>query len=335
MYLLKESPEDFIVEERMDPPIEGKGRYAIVIVKKRETTTFKVIELLSRAFQISRNDISYAGVKDRHAVTTQYMALRNVSKRRILAASFDTVDIRYLGQSSQPIRLGQLEGNRFTITVRDLDHPLRQVQAIPNYFDRQRFSTNNIEIGRALLKGNMDEAVRQILAQGRITHIEKGIKSHLAKRPNDVIGALRTLQPKLLMMYVSAYQSWIFNRLLSEHIREVSNPAVEVQEDFGVLRFPHDVKAAALPERLPMVGFHTEPDGHLQKILQEEGISPRSFIIRQIPEATAHGGMRKAWIAVKDLNISAYDDGSQTVSFALGKGSYATMVIRAMYVLAD
>ena len=328
MCTLKQSPEDFIVDEVMDVRTDG-GNMAIVKVKKRETTTFKVVDLLAKSLGRSTNDIGYAGVKDRNAITTQYMSIRGAGRKQVDRLSFDKIDVEYLGQADKPIRRGMHKGNRFTITVRELDHAMRSLEVFPNYFDSQRFSENNIGIGRSIIKGDFQKAVDLVLSYEGRSHIERKIEAHLAKHQNDFIGALRRLQRGVVTLYVGAYQSYLFNRMLADRVREA--PHVVVREQFGELLFP-ECTSETTEEGLPLIGFTTEETEQVRQVCEVEGITTRSFIVRSLPDASAAGGMRDAWCRLDDLDLSDFADGVQTASFFLQKGAYATMAIRAMCV---
>jgi tRNA pseudouridine13 synthase len=331
MYKLKEKPEDFIVDEVIEFTTSESGKYAIIKVTKRETTCFKVVDLIVKTLGKSKNDVSYAGIKDRNAVTTQYMSIKNASKKQIERLKFDKVKVEYVGQSDEAIRLGRLKGNKFTITVRELEQPLKECKVFPNYFDSQRFSVNNIEIGKGIINGKFKASVEAILSyEGeRDSYIEKTIKAYLEKHKNDYVGALQLMQRGLLTLYVGAYQSYLFNEMLAEMLREKHSDNVEVEESFGKLVFPKD-EIDVTYEKLPIIGFTTDETEEINKILAKEKITTRSFIVRSLRDATAPGGDRSVWCELKDVELGEFKDGVQTVSFYLKKGSYATMAIKAM-----
>jgi tRNA(Glu) U13 pseudouridine synthase TruD len=172
-------------------------------------------------------------------------------------------------------------------------------------FGEQRFSTKNAEIGKLLVKRDFEKAALLI------AKLHSGIKRiyvHLNQR--DYIGALRCLPRKLLLLFVHAYQSLLWN------------------------------KAAMLSneEVLPIVGFGSEVnDAVTKKILVEENLKPQDFVIREIPELSPEGSERNVWVEAKDLKVSKlqpdeFFPGKKkvTLEFFLPKGSYATEFIRQM-----
>jgi tRNA pseudouridine13 synthase len=330
MYTLKSKPEDFIVEEIADIKI-GEGRYAIIKATKTDMTTFKAVDLIAKRLNKKTNDIGYAGIKDKHAITTQFFSIKHANKKTVEKLTFDRMDITYIGQAQEPIRLGQLKGNHFTITVRNLEKPLRPLHWFPNYFDSQRFSENNIAIGKAIIHGDFRQAIELILSyeQDKESHIEQSIKIQLQTSPNNYVGALTSLQKKLLMLYVGAYQSYLFNTMLAQHIM-ATHEHETVKESFGILAFTNEESIQPYL-KLPLIGFSTDETEEVQQILKEENITTRSFIVRAIPEATSPGTMRDAWMTIDDLKIEPHKNKIQHLSFFLKKGCYATMAIKAMY----
>jgi tRNA pseudouridine13 synthase len=180
---LRESPEDFRVTEieRFDPePLDADpGAYPHVLLRARlrEWDTNDFAGALSNALGASRERISWAGTKDKHAVTTQLFSVDSGDPEAIAAVDFDDADIEVLGRTGRPILFGDLAGNRFEITVRDADAPgntdavtdaLRafggddERVCVPNVFGQQRFGSRRAvthEVGLAVARGDWEDAV--------------------------------------------------------------------------------------------------------------------------------------------------------------------------------
>src|SRR3989344_665987 len=107
---IKEIPEDFIVEEVLSLRIEN-GSYFYYFLKKKNSNTLDVITEIKKRLNVK--DVGYAGIKDRNAITTQY-----ISVQRKINFSLKDVEFIYIGMGKQRIFIGSLEGNRFTITLR-------------------------------------------------------------------------------------------------------------------------------------------------------------------------------------------------------------------------
>jgi len=305
MYVLKHIPEDFIVEEISSVKLSS-GSFAYFKLWKRNITTLEAMQKIAFALKLPLNEVSCAGNKDKIAITEQVCSVHNVSKERLEKLSFQNMKLMFLGTGPEPVHLGQLEGNNFRIIVRNLDKLPKISSKFRNLFGEQRFSTENAEIGRLIVKRDFEKAALLI---ARAHSDVKRINAHLSQR--DFVGALRCLPRKLLLLFVHAYQSLLWN------------------------------KAAMLSNEniLPIVGFGSQiEDSTTQTILKEENLKPSDFVIRELPEVSAEGGERAVWVEAKDLKIGAlepdeYFPGKNKVllEFFLPKGCYATEFIRQSF----
>ena len=308
MYALKSLPEDFVVEELPARQWSEDGRYLVVKVTKRERNTEDVASELARQLRRPRKDVSYAGLKDRNALTTQFFSVKGAKASELARVAIDKVELSAAGFTHEPLSLGSLRANHFSITVRHVSAPPRVVGVVPNFFDEQRFSDHNDEIGKALVKGDFSGACVLI--------DDERVLSFLADHPSNPVGALRRLPRKLLTLYVHAYQSRLFNRVLERLLAKKT-----LQELQGT--------------SIPLVGFGTEDLGLYEGLLEEEGLTTRDFIIRQLPEVSSEGSTRQAVIGIDDLTIGPLEEDELNegkkkclVAFTLPKGAYATNVIR-------
>jgi len=330
MYVLKKIPEDFVVEEIANPDVKGSGPYLLLRVTKRSRNTEEVAGLLAKALRVPRKAIGYAGAKDRKALTTQYFTIKG--KKAVKGEKTENVGvtIETLGYVEEPFALGLHTGNRFTITVRNLDgnEDLSLPRTVPNYFDEQRFSSDNARIGEALLK-------KRFLEAARIIAMDDGpkVREHLATHPNDAVGALMAVPRQLLRLYLHAYQSLLWNRALARSIKGER----KVPYSLGEFVFPPRDTALS-PIAIPLPGFSTADDPLLAPILKKEGLTPRDFVIRQLPNLSLEGVERAAFMDVKEFSASAFEDDEifpgkkkTLLRFTLGKGSYATMLVKAMF----
>ncbi len=325
MYKLKQIPEDFIVEEIPLFEFKDKGKYTYFLLEKKEYNTERVIQNLSKYYNIPRKKFSYAGNKDKHAITKQYVSV----KGKITNKEFTDYSVRVVGYGNEPISLGDLKGNKFTITVRNIDKKPYQVISTINYFDDQRFGKCNLEIGQAILKKDFKKAANLIDL--------KEVKEHLKQNPNDNIGAIKKTPFKILKLYVHAVQSYLWNELTAEYVKQKTKDYFEVGYKHGQFVFS-DSKIINIT--IPLIAFDTEFENKeienlYNEILNKNRLSLRDFIIRQIPDITPHGSERDLINEVKNLKISNLekDDLNKIMkkiklSFELNKGSYATIVIK-------
>jgi len=262
---------------------------------------------------------------------------------------------------------------------------------IPNFFGHQRFGTVrplSHRVGRYLVKENFEEAAFIFLSEPsyhenpKAREARKGLREtrdfrsalkcfprnlmyerlmlgHLAKYPRDFLGAFRRIPQNLRLFLVQAYQSFLFNKFLSERMRR-EIPVNEAQIGDYVV----DLDARGLPTTnfkktegtaisainrmivegrmvvaIPLVG-PKQPvsdglQGELEKeVLEEEGACPNDFRIDKMPEASAAGGLRTTLAKILDLNITVKDEQAEgnglcaNFSFTLHKDSYATVLLR-------
>ncbi len=314
--LLKSIPEDFIVEEITPLHFDDKGTYSYYTLKKINTDHNTALQIIADTLKINRKYINVAGIKDKRAITMQYLSISQGQKMDIKK---ENVGLTFLGTGKERIHLGQLEGNNFTIIVRNITpeemknfEKNKQNLRIPNYYDNQRFGAykDNAVIGKFFLR-------RQWKKAGNILkERETSIRCYLQAHATDFIGALRTLSKQQLRMYLHACQSYLWNETVKELIKE-------------------NVKLKN--EKIPLIGFEIECDDKqilhiIEKIMKQEGIKERDFIIREIPELSSSGGGRMLFMDIKNFSYEIIDSKTITLQFTLGKGSYATIVMKALFL---
>jgi tRNA pseudouridine13 synthase len=329
MYKLKQIPEDFIVKEikRLDL---SSGRFAYVKVRKKLRNTLDVVREISKQLGIKDKKVGFAGSKDKHAITEQYFSIEGIKEDKIKLLDIENVWIEFIGYGKNPISLGNLEGNEFEIVVRNLDSVnVKEISFVANYFDEQRFSVNNAGIGKHLIKKEFSDACKLI--------DDFRMKRYLEEHTKDYIGALKKIPSRLLRMYVNAYQSYLWNETLAKYLDTFKS--VEVDYSLGKFVFVSE----KLDLKVPLIGFDTEfNDDKIKEIvnslMEKEGISFDDFVIKQIPELSREGELRNAFIDLKEFKFGYVEEDDLNigkkkvkVSFILGKGSYATMVVRKLF----
>lgn len=336
MSQLKQIPEDFVVKEISDVPLNEKGRHLYFLLKKKNLGTLEAVRKIADALRIREKEIGFAGNKDKNAVTEQACSVFGIGRERLEKLKLKDIELKFLGYGDKPISLGDLAGNHFEIVVRNLDETkIKKVIFFPNYFDEQRFSEHNVEIGKALLKKDFEKACSLI--------DRREVQEHLAQKPKDFVGALKKLPLRMIRIYLNAYQSYLWNETLAEYLRQKGKLFNEFDYSLGRLVFVVDPESFAGLE-IPMIGFDSEStikDSEMKKMISnlmgKEKIAFSDFVIRQIPELTLEGSFRKAMAEIVDLKIGKAEKdelnpGKKKVklSFSLGKGSYATMAVRAL-----
>jgi tRNA pseudouridine13 synthase len=311
MYAIKQMPEDFVVEEIMELKKSDNGKYTYFSLKKKNLNSEQAIQDIAAFVRKPRKWFGYSGNKDKQAITTQYCSFQG----KMGNLSLPGIEVKVLGNGDEEIHLGMHTANRFIITVRNLASSdlqafqnncleLRQRKfRFANYFDSQRFSSANPEIGKAMIVKDFEKAAS--LVSG---HPE--IQAYLDEHPRDFVGALRRLPQKTLQFYIHAYQSKLWNMLAA-------------QGNDGMI---------------PLLGFGTEKlSAEAKKLLADEGITLRDFIIRQLP-VSAEGHEREYYAYAADFQIVGTEDDELnkgkskiTLSFTLPKASYATILVRELF----
>ena len=396
---IKSEPEDFVVEEVSSPPprVDG-GKYTIATIRARNWETNRLVREMSRRLAVSRKRISFAGTKDKRAVTTQLFCFE-VPEERVRSLRLSDLEILATLPADRRLELGDLMGNRFRIVIRDLAATQEDARTIlaataaqieglggfPNFFGLQRFgSIRPIThvVGRHIVRGEFKEAVdayvanpiegedaeafdarQELAASGDygealkampdVMSFEKAILNYLVRRPGDYVGALKELPFNLLMMFVHGYQSFLFNRILSERMRR-ELPLNEPLEGDIVLPLGKDglpdrdralaVESANLEKMGRQVrdrkafvsGALFGSDGLLaagrmreieQAVIASEGLRPEDFVIPRMPRLSSRGTRRELVAAVRELRWSV-EGTAATLAFELDRGCYATSLLR-------
>ena len=251
---IKVSPEDFRVEEIPLYPPCGEGDHLYLEVEKTGLTTFELLQQLSRALGVKERELGYAGLKDARATTRQTISVPGVTVERALALTIPGVRILSASRHHNKLRTGHLAGNRFAIRIREVapgaaDAALDILQVladlgVPNRFGPQRYGVlgNSHRVGRALLQGEYETAIHEILGTPESINNPRWRQAAEAFRNGEIDAALtalpgrfrderRMLQQlrdgtspkaallgmprKLLRLYLSALQSHLFDRLVT------------------------------------------------------------------------------------------------------------------------
>lgn len=319
---VRRSPEDFRVDEVPAYLPCGTGPHLYLHVEKRGRTTRDALGTLARALGVPERDAGYAGLKDRDAVTTQWLSFPVAAEPDPATLEREGLRILEVSRHGNKLRPGHVHANRFAIAVRggDLGRARACADALarsglPNFFGPQRFGVEgrNAEVGRALLRGEATPEARRA-ARDRF---------------------LRRLS-------ISAFQSLLFNRWVAERMADgllaTAIPGDVLKKlDTGGLFTCEDPAADAprvarfeLSPAGPMFGHKLraasgEALAREERILAAEGMTPADFVRGG---GEAEGTRRPARIPVA-VALEPLEDG-YLARFELPKGSYATVVLREL-----
>lgn len=322
--VLKTTPDDFVVEEIPAYQPAGAGEHLFLWIEKRDLSAEQLHARIARVLRISRNDVGIAGLKDRRAVTRQFVSV--AANCASLVPELEAPDLRVLSvtRHRNKLRTGHLRGNRFEIVVRDVagDAHARaaaiadvmRLRGFPNYYGEQRFGIDDstVDLGFDLLAGR--------------------------KQPRDIPASRRRF---LLRLALSAVQSRLFNEVLAERLvgetlhrvavgdvmQVVASGGCFVVEDIDAEQARFDRRETVLTG--PMFGVEMKsPTGAAlaweQSALQRHAITPEMLgeYRRLIP-----GARRAALIWPEALEVDTTEAGLR-FRFALPSGVYATMLLR-------
>jgi tRNA pseudouridine13 synthase len=336
--VLRATPEDFLVEELMPFVPTGEGEHLWLKVQKRGFDTEQVAKQLARLAHITRRDVGYAGMKDRHAVTVQWFSLHLPGRIDPDFAGLPPgVEIREAARHTRKLKTGGLGGNRFVIVLRDClgdrETVTRRVEAIrargvPNYFGEQRFGRagDNVERARAMFGGK--EMPRET-ANG----------PSLARGPRlDPIG-----DRKLRGIYLSAARSLLFNTVLARRVadgtwyRLVDGEAVMLdgRRSFFVPEthdedFPWRLAAGDIHPSGPLWGRGEPPSRGVARDLELAVAGENPELVRGLEQAGLEQERRALRVIPRDLAIEWLDAATLRIGFSLPPGSYATVLLREL-----
>jgi tRNA pseudouridine13 synthase len=319
--VLRAAPEDFIVDEILTIELSGSGEHVWLKVRKRGWTTDRVAQQLARVAGVSRRDVGYAGMKDRHAVTTQWFSVQLPGRDAPAWAEALPSGIEVLEsvRHARKLQTGALAGNRFDITLRVCtgDRALLtarvealRIRGVPNYFGEQRFGHHgaNVERARAMFAGK-----------------------------------LRTRDRALRGIYLSAARSYLFNEVLAQRVR-ADNWDTGLDGEVFLLDGKHsyfiaDHIDALLNERLLRHDIH--PSGPLWgqgealpkasvRQMEDEVLACHADLAAGLAAAGLRQERRALRLFPRDLAADWTDATSLRIGFQLPPGSYATVVLREL-----
>jgi tRNA pseudouridine13 synthase len=215
--VLKQSNDDFLVEEQPLYEPCGEGEHVYLFIEKNGLTTTEAVRRIARCFHMHRRNIGYAGLKDKHAVTRQHVSLwlPGAEDERILEGvervntTQEKLKVLWHEKHTNKLKRGHHGGNRFVIRIRDVE-PTRVVHAkrildlleqrgVPNYIGDQRFGyrQNSHRTGKALLLGDFDTVVAEMLTADAPSESEYVQQGRAYVRAGDYEQALQ-VWPKTL-----------------------------------------------------------------------------------------------------------------------------------------
>ncbi|MBI3771187.1 MAG: tRNA pseudouridine(13) synthase TruD [Gammaproteobacteria bacterium] len=314
--VMRQSPEDFIVEEELGFEPEGEGEHIWLWIEKSGLNTEQLAKRLAQVAKVRINDVSYAGLKDRHAITRQWFTLhlKNVDPEECKQWTENGWRVLNATRGRRKLRRGGLRGNRFIITLRDvqgdrdaIEERLRLVatRGVPNYFGEQRFGHDNLANAEAMVRGEQRVPDRHL----------RGI-------------------------YLSTLRSAIFNTVLDRRVREgtweQALPGDALNLNGSRSFFIADEIDETIQRRLAEHDIH--PTGSLwgkgelptrgqALVLEQEIIASCPPLWTQGCEEAGMDQERRPLRLCPQGLLWQWDENSLQLSFSLPAGAYATTVV--------
>ena len=320
--LIRARPEDFEVEEVLGHEASGEGEHLWLWIEKREQNTVDVAAMLARAAGVHPREVSFAGLKDRNAVTRQYFSVHLAGKANPDWAGWELPGVRILSaeRSGRKIQRGRLKGNRFSLVVRELDADKEVLEqrlsclrdhGAPNGFGEQRFGGNNIARARALFAGEMRR------------------KPGKHKRG----------------FYLSAARSLLFNQVLEARLADGSWNRI-IDGDVAMLDGSHaffvpepdDPDIAPRCDNLdlhptgPMAGLGESPVSGVVAELEQRILDAEAGLVRGLEQFRLQHERRALRMRVGELEWAWTEPNTLRLAFTLGSGSYATSLLRELII---
>ncbi|SEL89389.1 tRNA pseudouridine13 synthase [Colwellia chukchiensis] len=321
--LLRLQPSDFKVFERLPFQPCGEGEHLFIHIRKTGANTGFVAKQLAQYFAVKESQVSYAGLKDRFAVTEQWFGVHVPGKQNydLSDLNIEGVEVLNYQRHNKKLRIGSLVGNRFEITLRDVSHIDELVRrwhvvtnfGVPNYFGEQRFGINN---------GNIENALR--LFVGR-----------------------KVKDKKKRGMFLSAARSLIFNQIISARIEQNKFDSL-MAGDVLMLAGTQSVFVAntiddSLSTRLaqrdlditaPMWGAGELMSSDNARNFEQSIAEQYQELCQGLARFDLKQERRRIRLTVTETDIEVNND-VVTLSFFLPAGAYATTVMRELINYQD
>lgn len=319
--VIRQKNTDFIVTEIPSVTPVGTGEHVWLKLQKSGENSDWLAGLLARIAKVKRRDVSYAGMKDRHAVTTQWFSIYLPGKAAPNWQERLPESIQLLAETrhERKLRLGTLKGNHFQIIIRDCQFSglensaqieqrvaLIRAQGVPNYFGEQRFGRNfnNLHKAEAWFAGEFTPKKRQLQS-----------------------------------IFLSAARSWIFNQILSQRVQQQTwNKAIEGDVfmfssskswfsetvDSNILQ---RITAKELNPTAALWGVGELASKHGIQQLEQQIATDNAHFAQGLEQHKLRQDRRSLRLLVNDIEAQWLDKNSLQLRFSLPAGSYATTVL--------
>ena len=320
---LKASPDDFEVIEDLGYEADGEGEHLLVRIRKTGCNTRFVADALAKFAKIHPRDVSFAGMKDRYAVTEQTLCLRLPGKDTpdFSAFSLEGCEILQVARHKRKLRTGALAGNAFKLVLRQISDRARVeerlqricVSGAPNYFGQQRFGIQGNTLDQAKRWASNEIRVRErnkrsfLLSAARSALFNQVVSDRLAEQG----GLTRALPGDALQL--TERGSWF----------------VATQEELPQLQQRIDNNELRITAPLPGSGEWGSRAAALA--FEQQSLAGEETLIALLERERVDAARRAMLVIPRDMRWSWSDDATLTLSFWLPAGSFATSIVRELF----
>jgi tRNA pseudouridine13 synthase len=344
---LKQEMHDFIVEEQLGFDPSGEGEHIFLWLEKTNLNTAFVAESLAKFSNLHLRDITYAGRKDKFALTRQWFGVHIANKQEPNWDEFelDGAKILKVTRNDRKLRVGVLKGNKFELILRNLtanadggtefdiqalEHRLELIKqhGAPNYYGSQRFGEMRITPPDS----SESASSSNIVQGGNLALAEKLVAGEAIRNRNK------------RSMAISALRSWLFNQVIHERIKQdcflqpLTGDAMQLSGSNSFFVFNDEAEKEKIIKRLAENDINiTAPlwgDGKLHseqaaKALEVECVKQFPEIIQTLNSLGLKQERRAIRIVPQDFTWQI-EDNNLKMQFSLPAGCFATSIVREL-----
>jgi tRNA pseudouridine13 synthase len=333
----KQEISDFCVDEELGYELTGTGEHLCIKVLKVDLSTAEVVSHIENIFQLRSSDIGYSGMKDKRARCTQWFSLQLSPEQAKSVKSIENENLEILdsNRNSRKIKIGSHKFNHFRIRLRDclavsgwLERRLQIIatQGVPNYFGPQRFGRQMSNIVQ----------VNQLMERQNLTGSYKTMPRKRLKRGMLFSAARAYLFNQLLSLRVGD-DTW--NRYLTGDVLNLNGTArfftlqetEEWNENYQQRLNHFDIHPSG-----PLYGIVEEKDRYVSKLAAAEIETGIALRFELLVDGLKHFGLKAARRPLRfvpaGLTWKSLEGRDLELSFSLGKGAYATSLLRELCV---
>lgn len=377
---LKTAPEDFAVREATGLRIRKEpAPYRVYMLEKTGWNTVDALTRIAKEKRVPYDRFGYGGKKDRHAHTWQYVTVQYPADLSLTAKGYSFKMLGYSAEPMEPAKIAANHFELVVREMTAAEEarllagvPRVREHGLPNYFDDQRFGNYDRErgfIAEKMLQGKWEEGLNMALTaiypeeHKEAKERKRALREHwgnwetcrelattafeqrcftlLMEKPGAYREALSTAHREMAMLWISTYQSFLWNETLRRWIAEKGWAGTAVPGPAGKYLFPTtstELENLIIP--LPGKGMRFPEPGTgimMEEVLRERRLRPTSLEGEPLPGVALKASPREALIKPASLWVDGPEPDDRYpnhrkvgLRFSLPRGAYATMLVKAL-----